>query len=310
MTTIETRGRATSPPVVGAVAPPRRGEPVRAPGSTGARLARPNQGRGTVLLHYEAMRAEIAACHKMDEIRQIRDKAIALQLYARQAKDTGLEKQVREIRVRAERRAGQLLAVTPRAKGGRRPRDKTRKQAGAPTLKDVGIAPNESSTWQRLAAMPEADFERDLAAVAMPTGARVIAAHRSRQNPAREPPPEPPPAALLLVSFLARFEAKGLLAADPAGLLAGLPGDLAALVRELAPKVSAWLVRLTAAEPQAPTEAPAEPVGETHPPAADDGPAAAGWRLPGIRRCLRCGRQFSSAHAGNRLCGDCVKRLD
>jgi hypothetical protein len=34
-------------------------------------------------------------------------------------------------------------------------------------------------------------------------------------------------------------------------------------------------------------------------------PAPAGPRSPGGRKCLRCGRIFHSAHAGNRLCYSC-----
>lgn len=255
-------------------------------------------GGTTALVHYNRMCTEIAAARRIDEVQQIRNKAIALQLYARQAKDTALERQVRAIRVRAERRAGQLLKAIPRAKGGRRPKDKHRK-AGAPaTLAEAGISGNQSATWQKLAGMSEADFERDLAAVAMPTGARVVAAHEARKRPASEPSPEPPPAGLLACSLLARFEAKGLLAIDPIGLLAGLPDDVAGLVRELVPKVTAWLSKLV--------DLPAEPARAAQP--QTDAPAAAGWRQPGIRRCLRCQRPFTSAHAGNRLCRECGSR--
>ena len=31
-------------------------------------------------------------------------------------------------------------------------------------------------------------------------------------------------------------------------------------------------------------------------------------QLPAMRRCLCCGRQFKSAHAGNRICGNCTER--
>lgn len=30
--------------------------------------------------------------------------------------------------------------------------------------------------------------------------------------------------------------------------------------------------------------------------------------LPAMRRCLCCNRQFESAHAGNRICGPCLRR--
>ena len=67
-----------------------------------------------------------------------------------------------EIKVRAERRAGEMLAQMPKATG-------TRGQlAGgtsrvppenAPTLAAMDISKNESSRWQKLAAIPEAEFD-------------------------------------------------------------------------------------------------------------------------------------------------------
>jgi hypothetical protein len=71
-----------------------------------------------------------------------------------------------EIRLRAERKAGELLAKMDKAKGsaqpgvgrsGRMPSDDTR------TLSGLGITYDQSSQWQRLAAVPQPQFEAPLA---------------------------------------------------------------------------------------------------------------------------------------------------
>lgn len=63
--------------------------------------------------------------------------------------------------MRAERRAGQLLAGMNRDKG----RGGDRKSQSRPTtvkLSDLGITRDQSSKWQKLAAMPKAKFEQAL----------------------------------------------------------------------------------------------------------------------------------------------------
>jgi hypothetical protein len=72
------------------------------------------------MVRYEAMRIAIAEAHTVDEVKDIRDKAEALKHYMKQSKD-GIEdiNRVTEIKLRAERRAGELLAGMERGGGGR-----------------------------------------------------------------------------------------------------------------------------------------------------------------------------------------------
>jgi phage N-6-adenine-methyltransferase len=118
-----------------------------------------------ILVRYEAARNALAECCRVDEVKVIHDKAVALQVYAKQAKDTELIGYATEIRIRAERRAGELLAAMEKNKGGWNQRNKescgdiTEPQDDTPTLAEMGISKKQSSQWQKLADLDEPEFE-------------------------------------------------------------------------------------------------------------------------------------------------------
>jgi hypothetical protein len=120
---------------------------------------------------YEAARAAIAECERIDECKNWSDKAAALASYARQAKDDSLRVMAVRIQARAERRCGELLKLIPRAdeatrygKDGTVP-PVTRTQAA----NEAGLSERQRKTALRLASIPEPVFERQIESSSPPT---------------------------------------------------------------------------------------------------------------------------------------------
>ena len=101
-------------------------------------------------------------------MKDIRDKAEAMAAYARQAKDTELIQWATDIKVRAERKAGEMLRDSA-ARGERDPGGRTkaiesqRATQQVKTLADLGVTNTQSSRWQSLASMSEEHFETAVA---------------------------------------------------------------------------------------------------------------------------------------------------
>ena len=136
---------------------------------------------------YEAAKVLLREAHRADEAKAIRDRAVALAAYARQAKDGEMVRWATEIKIRAELRVGQLL-IEAKKTGQRQTPGGDRKSSSSlheddpvPTLADLGISHDQSSQWQGLARLDERIFERRLARAADPrvlTTARVLRPRR------------------------------------------------------------------------------------------------------------------------------------
>lgn len=124
------------------------------------------------IVRLDEARALLAQLHNVDDVKAIRDKAEAMRVYARQV-HLGLEAQnhAAEIKLRAERRAGELLREMDDPRGGDRKSETAKNQKShdatidrTPTLADLGISKSQSSRWQAIAALPEEQFEATIAA--------------------------------------------------------------------------------------------------------------------------------------------------
>jgi len=128
--------------------------------------------------NYDAMCTAIAECHKVDEVAEMRNQARAMEVYAKQAMNFEAERQAIEVRIRAERRAGQLLSGMERnqgannqyALGDNEPKHSEFKQAKL----DSGISDNQGKRWQKLADIPENEFESRINSSLMPSTSGLI----------------------------------------------------------------------------------------------------------------------------------------
>jgi hypothetical protein len=186
------------------------------------------------LVRYDAMCHAIAAAYEVDEVKEIRDRAAALEHYAKQAHNTEAETRCCEIRLRAERKTGELLKKMEKAKGAAQPRD----AEPVSRLADHSITPKQSSQWQKLADVSDDQFEAALAGPGKPTTNGIITAAF---------PPKPKPVsdeALWLWGTLNDFDTEGYLAMHPNDCLATMTDEMLADVRERLPDVIVWLCRL------------------------------------------------------------------
>ena len=106
------------------------------------------------------LEAQIRTSNDIGQLKDIKDKAEALRVYVRKA-EKGFEKQneYAEVKIRAERRCGEILATEIQHGGDR----KSKSRFNRKTLKDLGINKNQSHRWQTIAQLSEEEFEGHIA---------------------------------------------------------------------------------------------------------------------------------------------------
>ncbi len=150
------------------------------------------------LIKYEAARRALSEAVMFDEVMSIMNVAEQASLYAKQAGDNELIEKATEIRVRAQRKAGEMLKRA--ADEGQRATKSfgganisTVSSAATPipvTLDQIGITRDQSSRYQQLAAMPDDHFETAVA-TAKATAGEVTTAFMLREAAKAKPAGQP-----------------------------------------------------------------------------------------------------------------------
>jgi hypothetical protein len=112
------------------------------------------------LMQLDSISRSLSETTSLKEVKAIRDKAEAARHYAKSAAlGFKIQNQAAEWKLRAERRAGQLLPDLV-VYGGNH---KANSNNGKVKLKDLGIDHNQSARWQREAKVPDEIFEQYVA---------------------------------------------------------------------------------------------------------------------------------------------------
>mgnify|MGYP005824494183 CR=1 FL=1 len=116
----------------------------------------------TALMAIDMARRALEAASTLDDVKDIRDRAEAMRVYARQAKySLEIQNRCAELKVRAERKAGILLSEST-VKGGERHKSHDGTYERRSILEDLGISKMQSSRWQAVATIPDEVFEQHL----------------------------------------------------------------------------------------------------------------------------------------------------
>ncbi len=124
------------------------------------------------LIRYDAAKKALAAARSVDEVKDIRNAAIALETYAKLAKDRTLIDDATDIRLRAELRLGEMIAAQKETVGLATGAAGIGRSASAvpeeyrtqpPTLAEAGIDKKLSARAQKLASLSPEEFEERIA---------------------------------------------------------------------------------------------------------------------------------------------------
>jgi hypothetical protein len=199
---------------------------------------------------YEAARTAIAECERIDECKDWADKAAAMAAYARMSKDDSLKVLAIRIQARALRRIGQLQDQIPRGDTATRYGQVgdhppvTRSKAAA----DAGLSEHQRKTALRVAAIPEAEFERQVESASPPTVTKLAEQGKTERDVAAGGAPWSAitcPETRDACETLERF-ARFCQRVEPTGISRAVNADEAEKVRQFIEIADQWFDRLVA----------------------------------------------------------------
>lgn len=202
----------------------------------------------SALALYDAMVTAIAECARVDEVKDIRDKAVALEAYYRQARNLEAEREACNVRLRAERRVGELLKDLARnqtvglKQGPLSAEETTGPSPYAETLAATGMSRQSASRFQALANIPQDEFDAVLAAPEKPSANAVLA--RRKVQEAGQSKYQVSTMSLWIWGRLRDFERERYLDASPDAIFYGMTEAMRADVIRLAPLVADFLTTL------------------------------------------------------------------
>jgi hypothetical protein len=198
---------------------------------------------------YESMCRWIVECEDRAECKDIADKSVALQEYARRIKNTEAERRACNVRLIAERRYGELLKQLVRATpqtanlNGRAGKEPPARGAGGSSpyreaLDRDGISERKAERLQALADVPQETFDEAIRdPVAKPSASRLV-------QEARDPQPKMPDDVLWLWGRMLDFERDGFASKNPAELLAAMTETMRAGAERIAPLMADFFTRM------------------------------------------------------------------
>lgn len=135
----------------------------------------------SALVRYEEMRVAVESCARIDEAAEIKDKAAALQAYARQRDDADLEVWTAEIKLRASVRIGELVRELDTApQGGAPDRGKFPDGGKVAAIESAGLSKSEAYRFQELAG----PRDRQAQTAGKAAAERYFASARAEKKPA------------------------------------------------------------------------------------------------------------------------------